>query len=61
MAIGLVGLCAVAFLIFHNPERMGRIMAFLDPQLHEQGKAWQLANSLTSVCRWWPLGRRFWK
>ena len=46
MAIGLMGLCAVAFLIFHNPERMGRIMAFLDPQLHEQGKAWQLANSL---------------
>jgi cell division protein FtsW len=46
MSIGLVGLCAVAFLIFHNPERMGRIMAFLDPQLHEQGKAWQLANSL---------------
>ena len=46
MTIGLVGLCAVAFLIFHNPERMGRIMAFLDPQLHEQGKAWQLANSL---------------
>jgi cell division protein FtsW len=46
ISMACVGLFTVAFLIFHNPERMGRIMAFLDPQLHEQGKAWQLTNSL---------------
>ena len=46
MGVAGVGLLGVAMLIFQNPERMGRIMAFLDPQSHEQGKAWQLANSL---------------
>lgn len=46
MGVAGVGLLGVAILIFQNPERMGRIMAFLDPQAHEQGKAWQLANSL---------------
>lgn len=46
MGVAGVGLLGVAMLIFQNPERMGRIMAFLDPQAHEQGKAWQLANSL---------------
>ncbi|MAS98272.1 MAG: putative lipid II flippase FtsW [Kiritimatiellaceae bacterium] len=45
-AVAGVGLFGVAGLIFQNPERVGRIMAFLDPQTHEQGKAWQLANSL---------------
>ncbi len=48
MGVAGVGLLGVAMLIFQNPERMGRIMAFLDPQAHEQGKAWQLANSLRS-------------
>ncbi|OUX38326.1 MAG: putative lipid II flippase FtsW [Kiritimatiellaceae bacterium TMED266] len=46
MGVAGVGLLGVATLIFQNPERMGRIMAFLDPQAHEQGKAWQLTNSL---------------
>lgn len=45
-AVAGAGLLVVVGLIFQNPERMGRIMAFLDPQMHEQGKAWQLANSL---------------
>jgi cell division protein FtsW len=43
---GLVGLIGVLVLIFHNPERMSRILAFLDPQKYEQDKAWQLINSL---------------
>ena len=43
-AVAGAGLLAVVGLIFQNPERMGRIMAFLDPQTHEQGKAWQLSN-----------------
>ncbi|MDH3982376.1 MAG: FtsW/RodA/SpoVE family cell cycle protein, partial [Kiritimatiellaceae bacterium] len=33
-------------MIFQNPERMSRILAFLDPQKYEQDKAWQLINSL---------------
>jgi len=43
---GLCGLLGVVFLIFQNPERMSRILAFLDPQKYQQGKAWQLINSL---------------
>ncbi len=43
---GLVGLLGVVILIFRTPERMGRILAFLDPQKYEQEEAWQLINSL---------------
>jgi cell division protein FtsW len=43
---GLVGLLGIVFMIFQNPERMSRILAFLDPQKYEKDKAWQLINSL---------------
>jgi cell division protein FtsW len=46
LLVGLSGLLGVIFMIFQNPERMGRILAFLDPQKYEQDKAWQLINSL---------------
>ncbi len=46
LLIGLSGLFGILFMIFQNPERMGRILAFLDPQKYEQDKAWQLINSL---------------
>lgn len=46
LATGLCGLLGVVILIFQNPERMSRILAFLDPQKYEQDKAWQLINSL---------------
>lgn len=44
--IGVTGLVGVVTMIFLNPERMGRILAFMDPQKHEHGKGWQLVNSL---------------
>jgi cell division protein FtsW len=46
LVTGLCGLLGVVFLIFQNPERMSRILAFLDPQKYEQDKAWQLINSM---------------
>ncbi|MDF7806765.1 putative lipid II flippase FtsW [Pontiellaceae bacterium B12219] len=46
LVTGLVGLLGVLVMIFKNPERMSRILAFLDPQKYEQDKAWQLINSL---------------
>jgi cell division protein FtsW len=46
LATGLSGLLGVVFMIFQNPERMSRILAFLEPQKYERGKAWQLTNSL---------------
>jgi cell division protein FtsW len=55
---GLVGLLGIIILIFQNPERMSRILAFLDPQKYEQDKAWQLINSLRAFASgsqqgWW--------
>lgn len=55
---GLVGFLGVATLISMNPERMGRIIAFLNPQKYEQNEAWQLVNSLRAFANggqngWW--------
>lgn len=46
LLLGIAGLLGIVFMIFQNPERMSRILAFLDPQKYEQDKAWQLINSL---------------
>ncbi|MCF7817802.1 MAG: putative lipid II flippase FtsW, partial [Kiritimatiellales bacterium] len=46
LVTGITGLLGVVILIFQNPERMSRILAFLDPQKYQQDKAWQLINSL---------------
>ena len=43
---GLMGFFGVLIMIFQNPERMSRILAFLNPQKYEQDKAWQLINSM---------------
>ncbi|RKX42239.1 MAG: putative lipid II flippase FtsW [Verrucomicrobia bacterium] len=46
LVTGLCGLMGVVFLIFQNPERTSRILAFIEPQKYEKDKAWQLINSL---------------
>lgn len=58
LATGLCGLFGVVFLIFQNPERMSRILAFLDPQKYEQDKAWQLKQALTAFAggNWFGVG-----
>lgn len=56
---GLLGLLGVLVLIFQNPERMSRILAFLDPQKYEQDKAWQLINSLRAFAGGEVLGVGF--
>jgi len=43
---GCIGLLGIVVLLFQNPERMARILAFLNPQKYQQDKAWQLVNSL---------------
>jgi cell division protein FtsW len=55
---GLTGLLFVLVLIFQNPERMARILAFLDPQKYEEDKAWQLVNSLRAFAsgEWMGVG-----
>lgn len=56
---GLLGIGGMAFLISKNPERMGRITAFLDPQLHEQDEAWQLTNALRAHAHGGWFGQGF--
>ena len=36
----------LAWMISQNPQRMGRIMAFLEPEKHAQDEAFQLLNAL---------------
>lgn len=45
---GAVGALGFAILLIHNPNRMGRIAAFLNPEKHAQGEAWQLINALNA-------------
>lgn len=59
LVTGLVGLLGIVILIFQNPERMSRILAFLDPQKYEQDKAWQLINSLRAFAGGDVLGVGF--
>ena len=44
--IAIAGIAGIAFLISHEPERMGRIIAFLDPEKYASGEAYQLINAL---------------
>ncbi len=58
VAVGLFGVTVIALLIRMDEERMGRIMGFLNPQLHEQDEAWQLTNALRAFANggqdgWW--------
>ena len=40
------GAAGIAFLVSQHPERMGRIIAFLDPEKYASGAAYQLINAL---------------
>ncbi|MFC1468025.1 putative lipid II flippase FtsW [Verrucomicrobiota bacterium] len=56
--VGACGMAGLSFLIWQNPERWGRIMAFLNVGAHVQGEGWQLANSLEAINRGglWGVG-----
>jgi cell division protein FtsW len=58
LVTGLAGFMGIAILIAMSPERMGRIIAFLNPQKYEREEAWQLVNSLRAFASggqdsWW--------
>lgn len=44
--LGVAGGAGIAFLVSKHPERMGRIVAFLDPEKYAAGEAYQLINAL---------------
>lgn len=44
--VGVLAAGGLGVMIAHNPERMDRIMAFLEPEKHAQGEAFQLMNAL---------------
>jgi cell division protein FtsW len=52
---GALGATGFGLLLLHNSNRMGRIIAFLDPEKHASGDAWQLINALNAFAaggRW---------
>lgn len=48
IGFGAAGILGVAVLLLNNPNRMSRIAAFLNPEAHAQGEAWQLINALNA-------------
>lgn len=48
--IGLTtaGAAGFALILYHNANRMRRIIAFLDPEKYAQAEAWQLVNALNA-------------
>lgn len=56
--VAVLGLVGISILIWQDPERSGRIMAFLNVGDHVQGEGWQLANSLEAINRGglWGVG-----
>ena len=48
LGAGLLGGAAFGFMLWKNPNRMGRILAFLDPEKYAQTEAWQLINGITA-------------
>ena len=46
LGVGLLAGGGLAVMILHNPERMGRILAFLHPEKYAQDEAYQLMNAL---------------
>jgi len=46
VAGGLLGMGGLGVMIAHNPERMGRILAFLHPEKYAQDAAFQLMHAL---------------
>ncbi len=47
--IGLLGLGAIGVAISHEPYRLRRFLAFLDPEKDPQGAGWHILNSLMSL------------
>jgi len=47
--VGLLGTGAVGMAIRHEPYRLRRFLAFLDPEKDPQGAGWHILNSLMSL------------
>ena len=53
---GALGALGFGALLLQNSNRMGRIMAFMDPEKHAQGEAWQLINAKSAFAAGGPWG-----
>ncbi len=54
-SFGALGALGFGLLLLQNANRMGRIVAFLDPEKYASGEAWQLINALNAFAsggRW---------
>lgn len=56
---GLAGALGLTFVIMHNANRMGRIMAFLDPEKYAKTEAYQLLQGIYAFVTGGPAGVGF--
>ena len=54
--LGLLAAAGLGVMILHNPERLGRVVAFLEPEKYMAGEAYQLMNALYAFVAGGPLG-----
>ena len=54
--LGLLAGAGLGTMILHNPERLGRVMAFLEPEKYMDGEAYQLMNALYAFVAGGPFG-----
>jgi cell division protein FtsW len=47
--LGLLAIAGVVALAWSMPERMGRLMAFMNPEAHQQGGGWQVSQALIAL------------
>jgi cell division protein FtsW len=47
--LALLAIAGVVALAWSMPERMGRLMAFMNPEAHQQGGGWQVSQALIAL------------
>jgi cell division protein FtsW len=47
--VALIGLAAISYSIAHNPNRMQRVIAFLHPEQHREGKGFQQYQAMLAL------------
>ncbi len=56
VVFALIGFSGFAAAVMHNPVRMNRVVAFLNPELYAQTYAFQLLSALNAFIAGGPLG-----
>ena len=47
--VAVIGLLAVGLSVWHNPNRLGRVMAYMHPEAHREGKGYQQYQAMLAL------------